>query len=733
MSLNYFFDNQKQKKKEYLNQEWYNEYLYNDIKTPNPEINEEKKPKDNNNTKFENNKQNTGLGKNDQENNKINKNTSNKKELNDGPKDNENGNKTEDIQKTMDEYYEKLLKKKEFRLLTDSQYVTLENRIGENACYINVIIHFLYIFPCVNDYLIKKYKEKLEKDLKEKEIKEKKLKEKEIKEKELKEKETNKNISNNQNNKAEKDINQKENNENEKKTPKDNNNSENVPINTKIIEKEKKKQNGKKQTKKDDIFNDFLFNLGKILNDYQNILITTDNKENIIRLNTNQLRKSLSISSNNLFKLNSISDPVEFLIYILDLINKENFEEIHSYFHLNLIEEKRCSNFCSYKSRKKYDKDNSIYQIYVEDIFNYIKKSKLDFDDYKEKLFMLSYYSLQNEHINCEKCNSPMNNTLICNNKQGFPKFLLINCVWNNYRPEIEDVVKFLFLISLIEEIDNLFICPNKVEKDNYYLMGIIFYSFTLCHYINMIFNLQNNVFTLYNDEGIIEFNKLNDLFKYLTIEQIKKNSQAYFYPVLLVYGKENIYDENLLPRIKYNNKINYETLVKECNEEIKKTIKVERPLTEEEKQNNYRELVLAQIRHDREEKEKEINELLNKNKFNNDHFDYYKRFNKDNENKKLNIINGQNSMKNNFLKSNNNNQRNKYGSVGKNKNNYLNNNIGKPDNNPNKKRNELLDYENNYLNDNHNNQISLAGRYRNTNLLKPTTRLYGYYGYPGY
>ena len=47
-----------------------------------------------------------------------------------------------------------------------------------------------------------------------------------------------------------------------------------------------------------------------------------------------------------------------------------------------------------------------------------------------------------------------MNNTLICNNKQGFPKFLLINCVWNNYKPEIEDVVKFLFLISLIEEID---------------------------------------------------------------------------------------------------------------------------------------------------------------------------------------------------------------------------------------------------------------------------------------
>ena len=586
MSLYYFRDKQNQTKIDDSSKKWIDEYLYSQIRTPNPDIKKEIKAKDN--TKYENDKQNINLDKNNQENNKINQNSWNKKEFNDGPKDNisqnknEKDNKSEDIQKTMNEYYEELLKKKEFRLLTDSQYVTLENRIGENACYVNVIIHFLYIFPCVNDYLIKKYKEKVEKDLKEKAEKEKELKQKEIKEKELKEKEENKNIPNNQNNKVEKDINQKENNENKIKTTKD---YENHTINKKIIEKDKKKTNEKKQAKKDDNFNEFLFCLGKILNDYQNILISTDNKEKIIRLKTNQLRKSLSVSSNNLFKLNSISDPVEFLIYILDLINKENFDEIHSYFHLNLIEEKRCSNFCPYKIRKKYDKDNSIYQIYVEDIFNYIKKSKLDFDDYKEKLFILSYYALQNEHINCEKCNSPMNNTLICNNKQGFPKFLLINCVWNNYKPEIEDVVKFLYLISLIEEIDNLFICPNKVEKDNYYLMGIIFYSFTLCHYINTIFNLQKNVFTLYNDEGILEFKYLNDLFKYLTIEQIQKNNQAYFYPVLLVYGKENIYEENSIPIIKIsNNKNNYETLIKVCKEEIKKTIKVDRPLTEEEK-----------------------------------------------------------------------------------------------------------------------------------------------------
>jgi hypothetical protein len=111
------------------------------------------------------------------------------------------------------------------------------------------------------------------------------------------------------------------------------------------------------------------------------------------------LRKSLSISSNNLFKLNNVSDPIEFLIYILDLINKENSDEIHIYFHLKLIEEIRCSNFCPYKSNKKYDKDNFIYHIYVEDILNYINKYQLKFDDYKYSLFMLSFFSMKNEDI----------------------------------------------------------------------------------------------------------------------------------------------------------------------------------------------------------------------------------------------------------------------------------------------------------------------------------------------
>ena len=39
-----------------------------------------------------------------------------------------------------------ILAKKETKLLTDSQYVSFENQIGDNSCYINVIMHFLYYF-----------------------------------------------------------------------------------------------------------------------------------------------------------------------------------------------------------------------------------------------------------------------------------------------------------------------------------------------------------------------------------------------------------------------------------------------------------------------------------------------------------------------------------------------------------------------------------------------------------
>ena len=218
---------------------------------------------------------------------------------------------------------------------------------------------------------------------------------------------------------------------------------------------------------------------------------------------------------------------------------------------------------------------------------------------------MLSYYSLQNEVNKCEKCNSIKNKILICNNEDGSPKFLLVNCVWNNARPDLKEVINFLYFISLVEKLDNLFICPMKTENTNYNLIGIIFYSFALCHYINLIFNIQKNVFTLYNDTGIMEFKNMHEVYQYITIDQLKKNNKAYFYPVLLVYCKENIYEEETIFLLKRTNKSNYELLLDECGKLAKENKPKEKPLTEEEKKRNYNELILAQIEYDRNNREK--------------------------------------------------------------------------------------------------------------------------------
>jgi hypothetical protein len=616
------------------------------IITSNP--NSERKPNDkliiNNNNNNNKEKEKEKEGKEGINNNNEPKNTT----KNETDKNSKNTpNKNDDY----NEYINNVLSSKKTKLITNYQYVSLENKIGENSCFVNVIIHFLYLFPCVNDYLIRRYQNKIKKiEIESKtkeEIKKEKTENDEQNKNNQKEKEQEQNQNQNQINDPKNSNNPKEN--KDQKENKENKKAESMTgSNEKTPKKETKGKIIKLAKKKGDP-EEFLFQLGKILNDYQNVLSNADNKKNITQLNSINLRKSLSIT-NNSFKLNSISDPVEFLIYILDIINDKNSKEIHTHFHLKLIEEKRCTNFCPYKSNKQYDKDNFIYQIYVEEILDYIKSHKFDFDEYKEKLFMLSYYSSQNEIMKCEKCNSPMNKTIICNNEQGFPKFLLINCVWNNFKPDIQDVITFLYLISLIEELDNLFLCPNKPNQDNYHLKGIIFYSFTLCHYINMIFNLQENVFTLYNDEGIIEFKTLNDLYRYLTLEQLQNNNQAYFYPVLLVYGKENIYDGNYLNLIKRINKNNFEQLKEECKIEIKKNKeKNEKPLTEEEKQKNYKELLMAQLKLD-----KENNNYIGKNK---DNTDYYKILSNYKETNKINIINDQNkktTINNNFLKGNN-------------------------------------------------------------------------------
>ena len=144
-----------------------------------------------------------------------------------------------------------------------------------------------------------------------------------------------------------------------------------------------------------------------------------------------------------------------------------------------------------------------------------------------------------------------------------------------------------------------------------------------------------------------MEFENMNEVYNYITKGQLKKNNKAYFYPVLLVYGKENIYDEKILLKLKRTNKISYELLLEECDKLVFKVNNKpkEKPLTQEEIDKNMRELYLAQIRYERQRDDDELYPYIMNNE------------NGNGSSRKLNIINNEPrknriSNTNNFLNS---------------------------------------------------------------------------------
>ena len=398
-------------------------------------------------------------------------------------------------------------------------YVGFENKYGENSCYINVILHFLYIFPSVNEFLIKFYKTKLD------------------------------NFINTINN----DINSKNN------------------------------------------MDYFLFTLGKTLFEYQKILSNYNNKDVTI-LNTSELRQCLQLISNNYFPLNKVGDPVEFLTSLLNEINKYNNLEIHNDFFINLIEEKKCNSCLNKNEIKKYDENNFIYYVSINEIIQNINKENINFENYSHQLFKFSQINTSKCESKCKQCGNTLKNQIKFIN-ETFPTYLLLNCIWNKRKPDLNDVIKFLYLLSLEDNITNLFFCEIKNKEIGLYnLLGMILYSPALSHYINVIFNFEKNIFVMYDDDKIKEIPTIHDVYKEMTSEQIKKNPERYYYPVLLIYYKEIIYNDK--KTVLLNNYTSYHS--NQLEEECLKAKNSHIPLTEEQKKQNLIELEIAQRRIER-------------------------------------------------------------------------------------------------------------------------------------
>ena len=432
--------------------------------------------------------------------------------------------------------------KKENKLITDYHYVTFKNSYGENTCYINVILHLLHSIYELQEFL--SYLYQIDEANK------------------TNDKDNSKNLNDNN----DKDTNIKYDN------------------------------------------NEFLISLGKILKNYNEIIILNDNdkkkkevEEQIVVINTLKMRKILEVISDNKFPLNTIADPVEFFTFILDILNENLNGDTHKSFYLELLDEYTCDKKGCTDIKNKYDKDNFMYHIYIDDILNYIEERNIKVNDYRNQLFKISYKSFLSGNIKkCEKCGNEMRHNLIC---KDCPDYILINCVWQKSNPIIDDVMTILFLTCLKDEFNNLFVYQNrKNEKINYCLFGFILYSFTLSHYIICKYNSDKGVFVLLDDEIVKEYDNLKELISGITVDILKENGKAFFYPVMLIYTKEKLYNY----RICKNNLLDendYQNIINKCNEAINE-YQAKSEIGDVIKSDNYQQLIKEQ---------KEIEEKIKK------------------------------------------------------------------------------------------------------------------------
>ena len=396
--------------------------------------------------------------------------------------------------------------KNKCRFYTNNNYVVFENNKGENSCYLNVFLHFLYSCKDISYFLCNLY---------------------------IIDRQDNHNKTDNDND-----------NDN------DNVNNTNEHNNNEVIKNNKEEDKHK-----------LLILLGQILFNYNESLKNKKNRVTVLK--TKKFRQFLNNFSKGKFRMNYVADTVDFINYIFEILNEQNKEETEKYFVLKLNEHYVCSQKCNNKKITNYNNDNFIYQIYTEEVFIFLHNNNNI--QFYNKLFPFSQMSFLKDTIKCSKCGKVMNKKIICDNN---PKILIINCVWNEEMPNLEKVIKLYALIPIKDEFRNLFQISNKKKKFFYSLTHIILYSSALSHYIIAVYHPISKIFYLIDDNMVIEFQKLADLIASVTANLLRNNEYYYYYPVLLIYSNSEKYDKETLDKNQMNEEI-YNDLINQCNKSI--------------------------------------------------------------------------------------------------------------------------------------------------------------------
>ena len=369
---------------------------------------------------------------------------------------------------------------------------------------------------------------------------------------------------------------------------------------------------------------ELMANIGEILYKYKEA-INSKNRVSIIP--TFEFRKKLGEISNNKFPFNYVADPVEFLDYIFEILIEINEEIVKNNFCLDIKEKIHC-NTCNKNEEIKYDKNTFFFRIYVEEVFNYLYEHKKSVDKYSNKLFFHAQLSYINSSEKCSKKHN-VEREFICNNN---PNYLIINCIWTN-RPNIDKVFKLFTLISLKNKLNDLFQVPPQKKKNmkdlNYDLTHIILYSSSLFHYITIVYNPLIKMFNIYDDSCVLECNTLLKAIEIITCNLLFQNPNYFFYPVLLIYTKSEIYnDKNIIninqidPKAYFDLKNKCDKIIDKYQKELNKKEKDKLTLGKNNQTNNNinnikKEEMINNNEKDKKQKANDLNKKITTNKEN--------------------------------------------------------------------------------------------------------------------
>ena len=272
-------------------------------------------------------------------------------------------------------------------------------------------------------------------------------------------------------------------------------------------------------------------------------------QKNLRFCNPKEVRRELEylFQSSNLFQMGVLGDPSDVFYVFMSAIHaycagEDNLlahsdEECHnsnctahSCYYFDIAEQMECTS-CNQKSDiLKYPTFTYIYDIEVSPIMTTIDKMQY-LNMFNGKIFQM-HHAIASKQIKKEEKKCPGN----CGNPQMVKNTILISphsylcftLAWNEQKPKLADICKFIFTIPEIMTNSELFEIYEPTNIRKYFLYGLI--CFCDNHYI-AFYLVQENIkssWVYHNDMEIQKMSSFKDVISYCIMNR--------YYPKMLFY-----------------------------------------------------------------------------------------------------------------------------------------------------------------------------------------------------